>query len=86
MVKLQNQTLFKLTDDKDGQIDGYSTFDMIGSVALPVGSLGFGIQNLLNEDYTTVWGQRAKAGIRTMGQKKCLTTKAVVVPIRLTTS
>ena len=60
MVKLQNQTLFKLTDDKDGQIDGYSTFDMIGSVALPVGSLGFGIQNLLNEDYTTVWGQRAK--------------------------
>lgn len=59
-VKLQNQTLFDLSDDADGEIDGYSTFDVIGSVELPVGRLGFGIQNLLNEDYTTVWGQRAK--------------------------
>lgn len=59
-VKLQNQTLFDLSDDADGKIDGYSVFDLVGTVQLPVGSLGFGIQNLLNEDYTTVWGQRAK--------------------------
>ncbi|MBV7299910.1 TonB-dependent receptor [Enterovibrio paralichthyis] len=59
-LKLQSQTLFDLEDDNDGNIDGYSVFDLIGSVNLPKGSLGFGIQNLLNEDYTTVWGQRAK--------------------------
>ncbi|MDF4307846.1 TonB-dependent receptor, partial [Vibrio parahaemolyticus] len=27
---------------------------------LPVGQLGFGIQNLFDEDYTTAWGQRAQ--------------------------
>ncbi|UXI03181.1 TonB-dependent receptor [Photobacterium sp. TY1-4] len=59
-VKLQNQTLFDLTDDAKGKVDGYSVFDLVGTVALPVGSLGFGIQNLLDEDYSTVWGQRAR--------------------------
>ncbi|HGY2535145.1 TPA: hypothetical protein ACNVR2_006316, partial [Pseudomonas aeruginosa] len=28
--------------------------------ALPVGTLTAGIQNLLDKDYTTVWGQRAQ--------------------------
>lgn len=59
-VRLQNQTLFDLSDENNGKIDGYSLFDLIGTVELPKGRLGFGIQNLLNEDYTTVWGQRAK--------------------------
>ncbi|MNC76125.1 Ferric aerobactin receptor precursor [compost metagenome] len=35
-------------------------FDLLGSQALPVGTLNFGIQNLLDKDYTTVWGQRAQ--------------------------
>ncbi|WP_407330756.1 TonB-dependent receptor [Enterovibrio sp. 27052020O] len=69
-VKLQNQTLFDLSDDSDNQIDGYSVFDVLGSVDLPVGSLGFGIQNLLNEDYSTVWGQRAKGWYSYYGPEK----------------
>ena len=42
-------------------LDGYNTVDFIGSYALPVGKLTFSIENLLNEDYVTVWGQRAVA-------------------------
>ncbi|EAR55201.1 ferric aerobactin receptor precursor [Photobacterium sp. SKA34] len=58
-VKLQSQTLFNLSDDQGQSIDGYTLFDLVGSVDLPKGTLGFGIQNLLNEEYTTIWGQRA---------------------------
>jgi len=47
-------------DGNDHKIDGYTTFDLLGSQALPVGTLNFGIQNLLDKDYTTVWGQRAQ--------------------------
>ncbi|MEZ9079974.1 TonB-dependent receptor [Vibrio harveyi] len=59
-VRLQSQTMFDYEDDANNKLDGYTTFDLLGSVILPVGQLGFGIQNLFNEDYTTVWGQRAQ--------------------------
>lgn len=59
-ARLQSNTMFDLTDDFDGELDGYTTVDLTTSVNLPVGSLGFGIQNLFDEDYTTVWGQRAQ--------------------------
>ncbi|MGY4027781.1 TonB-dependent receptor [Aeromonas rivuli] len=58
-MKLQSQTLFDLTDDADGKIEGYTLLDLIGSYELSVGSLGFGVQNLLDKQYSTVWGQRA---------------------------
>ena len=59
-LKLQSQTMFDYSDDDDNTLDGYTIFDLVGSYQLPVGSLGFGIQNLLDKDYTTVWGQRAQ--------------------------
>lgn len=59
-LKLQSQTMFDYEDDSQNKLDGYTVFDLVGSYQLPVGSLGFGIQNLLNEDYTTIWGQRAQ--------------------------
>ncbi|NVD08566.1 TonB-dependent receptor [Vibrio sp. JPW-9-11-11] len=59
-LKLQSQTMFDYTDAENNQLDGYTVFDLVGSYQLPVGSLGFGIQNLFDHDYTTIWGQRAQ--------------------------
>ncbi|MEF1289747.1 TonB-dependent receptor [Vibrio sp. M260118] len=59
-VKLQSQTMFDYEDASNNKLDGYTLFDLVGSYQLPVGSLGFGIQNLLDKDYTTAWGQRAQ--------------------------
>lgn len=58
-LKLQSQTLFNLDDEAGNEINGYTVFDLVGNYQLPVGSLGFGIQNLLDREYSTVWGQRA---------------------------
>lgn len=33
--------------------------DLLGSIELPVGTLSYGIENLLDKDYSTLWGQRA---------------------------
>ncbi|MBM7060065.1 TonB-dependent receptor [Pseudomonas sp. UL073] len=69
-VRLQGVRTFNLSDDgnlvagqfdgNDHKIDGYTTFDLLGSQVLPVGTLSAGIQNLFDKDYTTVWGQRAQ--------------------------
>lgn len=59
-VKLQNQTMFDYEDASNNKLEGYTLFDLVGSYKFPVGSLGFGIQNLLDKDYTTAWGQRAQ--------------------------
>ncbi|KDM91503.1 TonB-dependent receptor [Photobacterium galatheae] len=66
-VKLHSQTLFDYKDEtknedqpKNNKIEGYTLVDLIGTYQLPVGSLGFGVNNLFNEDYTTLWGQRAQ--------------------------
>ncbi len=52
--------MFDYTDASDNKLNGYTVFDLVGSYKLPVGSLGFGIQNLFDRDYTTIWGQRAQ--------------------------
>ena len=59
-LKVQSQTMFDYEDDSDNKLNGYTVFDLVGTYQLPVGSLGFGIQNLLDKDYTTIWGQRAQ--------------------------
>lgn len=58
-VKLQSLTTFDYTDADDRKLDGYTVVDFVGNYQLPIGSLGFGIKNLLNEDYLTTWSQRA---------------------------
>lgn len=58
-TRLQSTQLFNY-DDADGEtLDGYNTVDLLTAVRLPVGDLHFGITNLLNTDYETLWSQRA---------------------------
>ncbi|QUM86348.1 TonB-dependent receptor [Moritella sp. 28] len=59
-LKVQSQTMFDYKDAEENELVGYTVLDLVGRYELPVGSLGFGIQNLLNKDYTTAWGQRAQ--------------------------
>ncbi|WP_367971565.1 TonB-dependent receptor [Vibrio scophthalmi] len=59
-MKVQSQTMFNYEDDAQNELEGYTVFDLVGTYQLPVGSLGFGIQNLFDKDYTTIWGQRAQ--------------------------
>ena len=59
-LKLQSLTMFDYKDADDRELDGFTVVDFAGHYQLPVGSLGFGIKNLLNEDYYTTWSQRAQ--------------------------
>ena len=50
-------------DDNDNSIDGYTLLDLSGSYAIDggrYGSVNFAVSNLLDKDYTTVWGQNSK--------------------------
>ena len=59
-LKLQSLTMFDYKDADQRELDGFTVVDFTGSYQLPVGNLGFGIKNLLNEDYYTTWSQRAQ--------------------------
>jgi iron complex outermembrane receptor protein len=59
-ARLQGNHAFTLKDDADHTIDGYTTFDLLGSHDTAFGTFSGGIQNLLDKQYSTVWGQRAK--------------------------
>ncbi|MGC9493274.1 TonB-dependent receptor [Vibrio genomosp. F10] len=58
-VKLQSLTAFDYEDANALKLEGYTVVDMIGTYQLPVGTIGFGVKNLFNEDYLTTWSQRA---------------------------
>ncbi|MEL0660110.1 TonB-dependent receptor [Psychromonas arctica] len=58
-TRLQTTQLFDYEDANDEEIDGYNTVDLLTSVRLPVGSMQLGVTNLFNEDYETLWSQRA---------------------------
>lgn len=58
-LRVQSQQVFDISDASGNKLDGYNTVDFIGSYALPLGKLSFSIENLLNKDYVTLWGQRA---------------------------
>lgn len=62
-VRLSGQHIFDLTDAQNFKIDGYTLFDLTGGYKFETANttLNFGIQNLFDTDYTTVWGSRAKA-------------------------
>ncbi len=59
-LKLQSLTMFDYEDADERKLDGFTVVDFTGNYQLPVGNLGFGIKNLLNEDYYTTWSQRAQ--------------------------
>ena len=58
-ARLQGNHAMDLEDNADRQIDGYITFDLTAQRETDVGTFSVGIQNLLDEQYSTVWGQRA---------------------------
>lgn len=58
-ARLQANHAFTLKDDAQHQIDGYTTFDLLGSQQTSFGTFSAGIQNLFDKQYSTVWGQRA---------------------------
>ncbi|CAA7196082.1 TonB-dependent receptor [Chryseobacterium potabilaquae] len=58
-LKLQMQNAMNYTDLADMKISGYALFDFIGDVKLNKGTINFGVQNLFNKQYTTIWGQRS---------------------------
>lgn len=58
-LRVQSTQTFDVSDADGKKIDGYNTVDFLGSYNLPVGKLSFSIENLLDKEYTTVWGQRA---------------------------
>lgn len=58
-ARLQGVRTFDLKDYQSLELKGFTTFDLLGSVKLPVGSLTAGVQNLFNKQYLSLWGQRA---------------------------
>jgi iron complex outermembrane receptor protein len=62
-LKFAGQHIFDLTDAQNFKIDGYTLFDLTGSYRFETANttLNFGIQNLFDTDYTTIWGSRSKA-------------------------
>ncbi|WP_294286094.1 TonB-dependent receptor [uncultured Chryseobacterium sp.] len=58
-LRLQMQNSMDYTDLADMKITGYTLFDLIGDVKLNKGMINFGVQNLFNRQYTTIWGQRS---------------------------
>ncbi|EJD6041771.1 TonB-dependent siderophore receptor [Providencia rettgeri] len=59
-LRLQSQQTFNLTDAAGKKLDGYNTVDLLGSYMLPVGKVSFAVENLLDKNYSTIWGQRAQ--------------------------
>lgn len=58
-ARLQASHAFDLEDEADREIEGFTTLDLSLSQRTEFGRLSLGVQNLLDEQYSTVWGQRA---------------------------
>ncbi len=62
-LRLQGQHVFDLSDKDRYKIDGYTLFDLVGSYRFEDANatVNFGVHNLFDRQYTTIWGSRAKA-------------------------
>jgi iron complex outermembrane receptor protein len=58
-LRLQMQNSMNYTDLADMKIMGYTLFDFVGDVKLNKGTINFGVQNIFNKQYTSIWGQRS---------------------------
>ncbi|WP_367867971.1 TonB-dependent receptor [Pedobacter sp. WC2423] len=65
--KAQGFRSFDLKDNVNNELKGYTTVDLLGHVKLPLGTLSFGVQNLLNKEYQTIWSKRAQVLYSTLG-------------------
>ncbi|WP_417534908.1 TonB-dependent receptor [Marinobacterium stanieri] len=59
-LRLQGMKVYDYKDDAGRELDGYTLFDLVGGYDLPVGNLSFGINNLFDTDYQTLWSQKAQ--------------------------
>ncbi|UAA37366.1 TonB-dependent receptor [Paraneptunicella aestuarii] len=59
-LELQLQSMSDYDDEQNNKLDGYTLAHLNGHYKLSVGQLNFGIQNLFDEDYETIWSQRAQ--------------------------
>ncbi|WP_245282925.1 TonB-dependent siderophore receptor [Aureimonas altamirensis] len=61
-LRLDGQHLFDLSDNQGDKLNGYTLFDLTGAYEFADYdmTLNFGILNLFDKDYTTLWGQRAQ--------------------------
>lgn len=60
-ARLQANHAVDAEDASGREIDGYTTLDLALSAETSVGKFSLGITNLLDKQYSTVWGQRATA-------------------------
>nr|VUD30481.1 putative TonB-dependent receptor [Raoultella sp. NCTC 9187] len=81
-LRVQTQQVFDLSDASGNKLDGYNTVDFIGSYALPLGKLTFSIENLLNEDYVTIWASALRCSTaQPTAAVRCMSTKAAAAPL-----
>lgn len=59
-TRLQTTQMFDYKDASGGKLEGYNTVDLLSGIKLPVGKVQFGITNLFNTEYDTLWSQRAQ--------------------------
>lgn len=59
-AELYLQSLADYEDADNNKLDGYHLAGLTGYYALPVGQVNFGIENLFNTVYETIWSQRAQ--------------------------
>ncbi|MDQ1194739.1 TonB-dependent receptor [Agrobacterium sp. SORGH_AS 787] len=62
-LRLQGEHIFDLADDAGYSIKGYTLFNLTGAYKFEAANatVNFGVHNLFDKDYTTIWGSRAKA-------------------------
>ncbi|MCX7545676.1 TonB-dependent receptor [Marinicella gelatinilytica] len=58
-VRIQGNRAFDLKDSAGRDINGQTTFDLVASKNTGFGRFTLGIENLLDNSYSTIWGQRA---------------------------
>jgi len=58
-ARLQVNRAFDIDDASGNELDGFTTVDATASQDTAFGTFSLGIENLLDEDYVTTWGQRA---------------------------
>lgn len=59
-TELNLQHVGDLSDQDNDRIEGYELVGLNGYYTLPIGQLNFGIQNLFDKNYQTIWSQKAQ--------------------------
>ncbi|OOE89321.1 TonB-dependent receptor [Salinivibrio sharmensis] len=59
-TELNLQHVGDLSDETGYRLEGYELVGLNGYYTLPVGQINFGIQNLLDKQYQTIWSRKAQ--------------------------